>query len=496
MRRLNSSRTRPARVRPQGILRSISGWLLWLAAVSALVALAQRHAAILSAATCLFGAACVARDWARVDRARVEPITLFALSLSITGFADVLGFLSVAKEGPASPYALYLDQRFIFFTAVILAIGGVATIGGYRYVSSFGGLPILSTPLPLVRGQLEGPLLIPGGIAVAVLGMIVRFLPPSSSLGTIGSLVAFGPNLVVFALARIGFSRGQRQVISVALVIALTESIRAALFEYLRSDMVVPLFAFALAALIGSRTLRILRTRPFIPIYVMAVTFGIYFSIMGKVRTTGSTGLERVVAVTESQQLSNEEDESENGLMVRLTALNQLSQIGRLVQQGGYLRGQTLSYLGFAFVPRFLWPDKPTVAKGQWFAFRIGQASEKPDGSYTNAVNMTVPGELYLNFGWFGVILGCFALGALLAVLWSRAAFWDNPNNVLGSAFGFYLLWTAFGAGADLQIVVTLIAMYLLFLAASVCGTVMRRRPRGTRLNSALISSPADSFQP
>src|SRR6185437_2298425 len=175
MRRLNSSRTRPARVRPQGILRSISGWLLWLAAVSALVALAQRHAAILSAATCLFGAACVARDWARVDRARVEPITLFALSLSITGFADVLGFLSVAKEGPASPYALYLDQRFIFFTAVILAIGGVATIGGYRYVSSFGGLPILSTPLPLVRGQLEGPLLIPGGIAVAVLGMIVRF---------------------------------------------------------------------------------------------------------------------------------------------------------------------------------------------------------------------------------------------------------------------------------------------------------------------------------
>jgi hypothetical protein len=82
----------------------------------------------------------------------------------------------------------------------------------------------------------------------------------------------------------------------------------------------------------------------------------------------------------------------------------------------------------------------------------------------TNSVNMTIPGELYLNYGWLGVVSGLGIFGWLLALLWDRAAFWRASANTLGSAFGYYLLWVGLTMAADLQIVVTLIAMYLLFL--------------------------------
>jgi len=368
-------------------------------------------------------------------------------------------------------------------------MGGLATIIGYKYVSSFGGLPVVTAPLPTIRGRIQSPFIVPTAIAIAALGMTLRVMPAQHDLGAIGSLLKFAPNLVVFALARYGFSQRRRRLINVALGIALAEATRAALFDYLRSGIVVPLFAFTLAAVIGTRTVRILGTRYFMPIYAIVIGFAAYFAAMGQVRLSGATGTERVAAVFETQDQAANDSESDHGLMVRLTTLNQLSQIGRLTQQSGYLRGQTLTYLAFAFIPRVIWPDKPTIAKGQWFAFRIGQAIEKPDGTYSSAVNMTVPGELYLNFGWIGVALGCFGLGALFAVLWSRTAFWTESRNVLGSALGFYLLWTAFGAGADLQIVVTLIAMYLLFVVANACGIPFRRsqRLRATQLHTVRV---------
>jgi hypothetical protein len=107
------------------------------------------------------------------------------------------------------------------------------------------------------------------------------------------------------------------------------------------------------------------------------------------------------------------------------------------------------------------------IAKGAWFALQIGQAYIRPDGQPSNSVAMTIPGELYLNYGWVGVVVGCLLYGTLLAVFWTRTNFWADGRNTFGSMFGFYLLWTGFGLGADLQIVVTVTAIYLLFVAAS-----------------------------
>ena len=80
---------------------------------------------------------------------------------------------------------------------------------------------------------------------------------------------------------------------------------------------------------------------------------------------------------------------------------------------------------------------------------------------------MTVAGEFYLNFGWIGTVAGTFLFGAVLGIFWSRTAFWRDPYNVVGGAFGYYLLWTGFVGAADLQVIVTLIALYLIFATLS-----------------------------
>jgi hypothetical protein len=274
-----------------------------------------------------------------------------------------------------------------------------------------------------------------------------------------------------------------------ALLVAILESLRALWFAYLRGEILMPIAAFAFGILLGARSIRPLRSPLFLPVYILGGIFALYFGRLGETRSKG--GVERVVAVYEMDEASIplERAQRQQTLLSRVTTFNQLSQIGYLAKRDGFRNGQTLDYLGYAFIPRFLWPEKPAIAKGAWFALEIGQAHQRPDGRITNSVAMTIPGELYLNFGWPGVLLGCLVFGGLFAVFWTRTGFWQEPDNVFGSAFGFYLLWTAFGLGADLQLVVTTTAVYLLFVGVSVArdlvaGAARSQSPvlaRGTR---------------
>ena len=261
--------------------------------------------------------------------------------------------------------------------------------------------------------------------------------------------------------------------------------------------------AFVSGALLGSRSLRPLTSKVFLPVYGAALAFVVYFGAFASVRGQSNAGLERLNDVRQYQaQIMSSPDAPRSQTMIsRLTSFNQLSQIGRIVDEDGFLEGSTLEYLAYAFVPRFLWPDKPTIAKGAWFAMRIGQANISRDGRIMNSVNMTIPGELYLNFSWLGVVAGCLVFGALLAALWTRTRFWSSPSNTIGTAFGFYLLWVGLTMGADLQLIVTMLAFYLLFVAVSVgfrlvgwtSSGELRRRSRPARVRAAADSDPPAS---
>ncbi|HUS10202.1 MAG TPA: hypothetical protein VMZ30_07030 [Pyrinomonadaceae bacterium] len=89
------------------------------------------------------------------------------------------------------------------------------------------------------------------------------------------------------------------------------------------------------------------------------------------------------------------------------------------VERSGLMLGETMKYAGYAFVPRLIWPDKPTVTRGGWFSTYLGLYDVEAEA--TTAIGMTAVGELYWNFGILGVLIGMCLMGCGLGYLWSLA---------------------------------------------------------------------------
>lgn len=79
-----------------------------------------------------------------------------------------------------------------------------------------------------------------------------------------------------------------------------------------------------------------------------------------------------------------------------------------------YWGGETYLSLVGAFVPRFLWPDKPTKELGQAFGHRYGYIGVNDIGT---ALNLPFLVEFYANFGIAGVIGGMWLIGFIYYVL-------------------------------------------------------------------------------
>ena len=88
----------------------------------------------------------------------------------------------------------------------------------------------------------------------------------------------------------------------------------------------------------------------------------------------------------------------------------------KLADRDGFIGPILIEGLATIFVPRFLWPDKPTYAPGAWFTWYLGQA-ESPDTATTSTA-MMLPTELYWMFGVLGVVLGMSLLAVLNYQVW------------------------------------------------------------------------------
>lgn len=79
-----------------------------------------------------------------------------------------------------------------------------------------------------------------------------------------------------------------------------------------------------------------------------------------------------------------------------------------------YLYGESIYETLTIPIPRSLWPGKPAD-----FGLRLDHQLYGYDQSASNAVP-TLPGELYLNFGWAGVLVGMFATGTICRMITFR----------------------------------------------------------------------------
>ncbi len=122
-----------------------------------------------------------------------------------------------------------------------------------------------------------------------------------------------------------------------------------------------------------------------------------------------------------------------------------------------------MDYVLYGFIPRVLWPDKPTTSRGGWFTRYIGV-------DYATAIAMTSFGELYWNFGFIGVAIGMFIIGSLYAGLWRMAGVY--PQNSLLTVWLYFLVLYGMmmhsEAGSDINCNYSILIFFLVhcFLSA------------------------------
>jgi hypothetical protein len=152
-----------------------------------------------------------------------------------------------------------------------------------------------------------------------------------------------------------------------------------------------------------------------------------------------------------------------------------------VAEADGYQPELVFAPLLYVFVPRMAWPEKPAIRQGWEFsglvfgpAYMAWNESSLSAGLYP---------ALYLGAGWPGVLIGAFAIGALMAGLSALARRIGGP--VLAGLFTLTLLpyalrldeaWTV---GAFSGPIINFVYIAAIFVAARLLSGLLRTRRAG-----------------
>lgn len=398
---------------------------------------------------------------------KVTALSFFAMS---TGLAGVASFVViVAHNAGETQYLSYGIPQFYPQAMLLAYVGGVLPHAGAWLADGLCRIGRRCTSiLPLVLYEPRNPdSTLRMMLAASVLIVLLQTMQLMPSLGSISNTLEMLPLVTVFLLARWGYHLNRQTLKWAALVLAAVLACQGLLFEYLRGKALFPLVTFAMGAVLGKPSPRTLAGPLLLAVYALAALFLSYFQVMGEVRSERVYGRERVARLVDARRQLENSQSGRSWMHVagRKSSINRQSQVLKLVSDNGFYEGETLSYYAHVFIPRFIWKDKPIVAKGQWFARQLGLGTDLGH-KFSNAISMSIPGELYLNFGWWGVSLGCTGIGFLVMLMWRASCFWSSPANLTGIVLSFHLIQRCVQEfGPDMQSVVGYVNTYLLCLA-------------------------------
>ena len=420
---------------------------------------------LISAAFIAHCIAFIARQaFSKKHKTKLNLMSTFAAGVAITALGNAiftyrLGLYGVNRDSMYN----YVKVEFVAQSAMLWSIGNTFIFIGYEWARK-RSFPPLS-------------LVIDSKLAI---DNIFRFALFMAILSTTGNLVNLGfisggaqkilmlfNQMGVLFFARLWGKENSRKYMNYAIILCIFRVIAALFQAFLRIEIIEPIIIFFGGYFIGKGSARLLLSARILPVILV---MGVFASIFGNLGSNRSHFIDAFLASKETKIVPSYTiiavQESDRGnVLIRGANIAQISNIFELVKNKGYYNGAASLPLTYAFIPRFLWPEKPTIELGSWFALEIRVATiSKYTGRSNNSVNMSIPGELFLDFGWLGMILGCIFIGRMLALFWNAAHF-DDPYNILGAMWGGYLLfYSLFGVGADLQIFVTFISTYLVFL--------------------------------
>jgi O-antigen polysaccharide polymerase Wzy len=102
-----------------------------------------------------------------------------------------------------------------------------------------------------------------------------------------------------------------------------------------------------------------------------------------------------------------------------------------------YQYGRLYSYVAVTFIPRFLWPDKPSVNNANHW-YQVSYGLTMPGQISTVSIAAGTLAESYINFGWLGPVLIMFPLGMFLGSL--QRIFLHADSGLLFSSVGAVLV--------------------------------------------------------
>jgi O-antigen polysaccharide polymerase Wzy len=116
--------------------------------------------------------------------------------------------------------------------------------------------------------------------------------------------------------------------------------------------------------------------------------------------------------------------------LMRTSLLTQVSHVMEMTpEEVPFQHGATYRYFQYTLIPRILWPDKPSVSEAnRYYQVAYGLTEESNLDRVSIAVGSL--GEAYMNFGWIGVPVVMFGIGAVLGA-YERIFLSENSSALL-----------------------------------------------------------------
>lgn len=384
----------------------------------------------------------------------VTPIFLFYLGVIIVNIANI-SLINQVEAHDVRTY-IYIKPQFIDQAALIWCISSTLVVIGYQLT--------LTKSLPYINFNLDRKSWLQYMFWILLIANLLSLIGYGASMrgNQLAKIYGMVNTIGILFYARLWGKQSSTTYRSYAIALFIIETYLALLSSYLRFELILPTFYLAVGYFIGRGDLKSLLSYRIYPFIFIVIVYGSVFTALQHNRSNFIT----VFTEGDNPEERGEDapDPGRGGLLDRSANLAQITNVVNLVERNGFYNGAASAPILTALIPRVLWPDKPLIQIGAWFALEIGAGTRTESGLANNSINMTVAGELYLDFGWLGVIIGSLFFGSFLALLWNATKFYSSEYNLTGTIFGGYLFIISAGGYADLQVVVTMLSQYIVFL--------------------------------
>jgi len=148
--------------------------------------------------------------------------------------------------------------------------------------------------------------------------------------------------------------------------------------------------------------------------------------------------------------------------VARLSLLNQTANVVEMTPSiVPYQYGHLYSYLGVALIPRFLWPEKPSMNEANQF-YQVAYGLTSEDNLASVSIGVGVLSESYISFAWPGVVGIMFLLGIFFDFY--QNLFFSRSSGILLGSIGVILLPQMLGIESQMAVYLGGIIQQTLFV--------------------------------